>query len=316
MKKITNNLLGTAITCILISCSGDKKEKKVPPSPAQTIAQATEVIGIGKILPKSGVIELSSIRPGIVDKLHVKAGDSVRKGNVLLTLQSQEQQLAAAETSSQLATQRAKNQSDIYQLGMEETKLEELYKTYTTSKQLAEKGSETQEVLQTDYSNYRQQQQKVEQAKQQLSINQKTLQELDRKSQISNFNLAEQQIKAPADGVIISLDTRVGQSLAANAGFGELAPAEELVAECEVDELYAHRIKPGQKVLIYATGNSASVGAGVISEVGTSLQAKSIRYEKIGEGEDRRVRRFTVAITNATKELLINDKVECKIQLR
>jgi multidrug resistance efflux pump len=316
MKKITNNLVWSVITCILISCGGDKKDKKVPLSPAQTIAQATEVIGIGKILPKSGVIELSAVRPGIVDRLLVKAGDSVRKGEVLLALRSQEQQLAAAETASQLATQRARNQSDIYQLRMEETKLEELYHTYLTSKQLVVKGSETQEVLQADYSNYTQQQQKVEQAKQQLTVNRKTLQELDRKAQISNFNLAEQQIKAPVDGVIISLDTRVGQSVGANISFGELAPAEELVAECEVDELYAQRIKTGQQVLMYTTGNNTPVGAGVISQVGRSLQDKSIRYEQIGEGEDRRVRRFTVAITKATKELLINDKVECKIQLR
>lgn len=315
MKKNTNSLFFAVLVLMLSACGSKDKKAETKVSPEQVIAQAKEVISVGKILPKDGIIELSSTVTGTIEELAVKAGDSVKKGDLLMALRAEEEQLAAGESRAQVASQVAKNAADAHEVELATLKLQELTSKYETSKMLAEKGAETREVLNTDYTNYKQQLEKVAQAKKVLKANAQTLQELRQRQQLSGLNLNNRKIKAPADGVILSMDVRSGQILPANTAFGELAPSGELVAECEVDELYAGKVKLGQRVLIYPISNASAVAEGTISFVGASLQDKSILYEKIGEGTDRRVRRITVTISKSERPLLINDKVECKIIL-
>lgn len=301
---------------MLAACGGADEKEKAPVKPEQVIAEAREVISVGKILPEAGIVSLSATITGNIEKIQVKAGDSVKKGDLILRLTAEAEQLTASESQAQVAAQVARNAADAYEVRAAELKLKELQSRYETSRALVEKGAETQEVLQTDYTNYHQQLQKVAQAKQTVKANAGTLNELRQRQRMSNLSLSDRQIKAPSDGVILNMDVRQGQVLQANTIFAELAPAGALVAECEVDELYASKIKLGQRVLIYPTSNAKPVASGEISFVGASLQDKSILYEKIGEGTDRRVRRMTVKISRMDRPLLINDKVECKIILK
>lgn len=314
MKRNTSSYLWP-LAMLLGACGGGDQKNEAPIRPGQVVAEAKEVISVGKILPKDGIISLSATVTGNVEAVMVKAGDSVNKGDLILQLRAKEEQLAASESQAQVAAQLARNAADAHEVRMAELKLQELSAKYLTSKELAGKGAETREVLNTDYINYEQQRQKVAQAKQTVKANQQALIELRQRQQLSRLNVSDRQIKAPTAGILLNMDVRQGQILQANMVFAELAPADELVAECEVDELYASKIRLGQRVLIYPTSNPNPVAEGQISFVGASLQDKSILYEKIGEGTDRRVRRMTVKITKTERPLLINDKVECKIIL-
>lgn len=315
MKKNISNLFCATTILLVSACGGGDQDKPAPVKPEQVIAEAKEVISVGKILPKAGIISLSSTVTGNIEQLHVKAGDSLKKGDLILELRAREEQLAASESQAQVAAQAARNTADAYEVRLAEIKLDELQAKYQTSRALAEKGAETQEVLTTDLANYQQQLQKVAQARQTVSANRESLNELKQRQQRSTLNLKDRQIKAPAAGILLNMDVRQGQVLQANAVFAELAPEGDVVAECEVDELYAGKVKVGQRVLIYPTSSATPVAEGEISFVGASLQDKSILYEKIGEGTDRRVRRMTVTIKSSKRPLLINDKVECKIIL-
>lgn len=314
MKRNTSNTL-FALMMLLSACGAGDKKQAAPLKPEQVVAEAREVISVGKILPRDGIVSMSATISGTIEAIQVKAGDSVKKGDLILQLGAAQEQLAASESQAQVAAQLASNAADAYEVRIAELKLQELSAKYQTSKSLAEKGAETQEVLNTDYSNYEQQLQKVAQVKQTQRANQQSLNELRQRQQLSALNLKDRRIKAPTAGIILNMDAKAGQVLEANKAFAELAPAGELVAECEVDELYASKIKLGQRVLIYPTSNPNPIAEGQISFVGASLQDKSILYEKIGEGTDRRVRRMTVKITKSERPLLINDKVECKIML-
>jgi HlyD family secretion protein len=314
MKRSTSNTFYALAILMLSACGGEKKEKVIV-KPEQVIAEAKEVISIGKILPKAGIISLSATNTGNIEKVYVKAGDSVKKGALIVQLRANGEQLAASESRAQVASQAARNAADVYEVRLAEIKLQELYKTYLTSKALAAQGAETQEVLNADYTNYQQQEEKLQRAKQTMKANARSLEEVRKRQQISNLNLAERQIESPAAGVILNMDARQGQVLQANSVFAELAPAGDLVAECEVDQLYASKIKLGQRVFIYPTDNANTLAEGTISFVAASLQDKSILYDKIGEGTDRRVLRITVTITKSQQPMLINDKVECKIML-
>ncbi len=302
------------LALFLFGCGGDNVQKE-PIDPQTIIDSATEVIGIGKVLPKEGIIELSGLNSGVVEKITIKEGDTVLNGALMAQLNAEEEDLSASESYAQLATQQAKIETNRLNLKSAEIKLNELNSIYQTSKKLNAAGAETQEVVNADYTALKQQEQEVAKAEQQLRIDNKLEVELNQKIKMAKLSIADREIRAPRDGIVLSLDLKEGQVVQPNQVFGEFAALGEKIIECEVDELYADKIKQGNSVLIYSVGSNKSIATGVVLSIGVALQNKSILYESAGEGMDRRVRKLIISISKTDKELLLNDKVECKIQL-
>ncbi len=303
------------LALLLLSCGGNSQQEEIPIDPQTVIDAATEVIGIGKVLPKEGIIALSGLNSGVVEKITINEGDTVLKGALMVQLNAEEEQIASAESYAQLATQQAKIEMNRLNLISAEIKLNELNGIYQTSKKLNAAGAETQEVVNADYTALRQQEQEVAKAEQQLRIDKKLEVELNQKIKMAKLSVTDREIRAPRDGIVLSLDLKNGQVVQPNQVFGEFAALGEKIIECEVDELYADKIKQGDSVLIYPVGSNKSIASGVVLTIGVALQNKSILYESAGEGVDRRVRKLIISISKTDKELLINDKVECKILL-
>jgi HlyD family secretion protein len=83
---------------------------------------------------------------------------------------------------------------------------------------------------------------------------------------------------------------------------------------CEVDELFAPWIIPGQKVVIRAQGASQELVRGKVSFVGPFLRKKSIFSDEVGDLQDRRIREVQVRVdAGAETGLLLGSRVECVI---
>src|SRR5690606_11788042 len=118
--------------------------------------------------------------------------------------------------------------------------------------------------------------------------------------QQSRTNSSAYSLRAAADGVLVSLDAEEGKAMEAFTVLGQLAPSEDLVVHGEADELFADRIRPGQRVSIMKEGSGEKIAEGKIVFLSPILQDKSIFYDKPGEVSDRRVRRFKVGFDPAT----------------
>jgi multidrug resistance efflux pump len=313
MKKIISNTFILLTVISLFSC-GSAEEKQADER-ADSAMIVKEVIGIGKILPEKGIVELAAEYPGMVEQVFFKAGDSVKKGDLLFNLKEGQSKLELAEAEAQRATKNAQNKADEFDIKVAEIKLEELRAKYNTSKSLALKGAETKEMVDADYSAYIQQKEMVEKSRQLAEANKSSLNELNTRVKLAKLGLTDRQYRAPESGVLLNFDIKVGQNLSPNSTFGELAPLGDLKVEAEVDELYADEVSTGMRVLVYPVGKNNQLTEGKISYVSASLQNKSILYESIGEGVDRRVRRIEVSLPQSDN-LLINAKVECRIILR
>ena len=46
----------------------------------------SQIVGIGKVVPNGGIVNLAAPTSGIVNEIYVNAGDTVKKGNLILTL--------------------------------------------------------------------------------------------------------------------------------------------------------------------------------------------------------------------------------------
>ena len=309
MKKIINKLLIVSIG--LVGCGKSNNED----NSIALDTNPTFVIGIGKVLPEGGIVELSTVNGSRVLKSYKKIGDTVQVGDVLFNMEALNQQLAVEQ--QQAAYQSAVQSTKSYQYDVEaaEIKLKSFKAEFEMSKRLFKNNAETAQKVFQDSIAYLEQKTALEQQRQNLKAQQASLKEQSILVKSKQLSLKEQSFKAIQGGTLLRFDVTVGAELTPGTVFGELAPLAPLVIEGELDELYANKIKVGQKVEISLVGQTTVLGNGTISFVGSSLQNKSILYETIGEGSDRRVRRFTIQINGGEESLLINQKVECKIIL-
>lgn len=307
MKKIINSLL---IATILIVACGKEKEKKAAPV---TTTEITSFVGIGKVMPEAGVLNLTVDQAVKVTKLNKKLGDTVQNGSVLFETEAITQQLQLEQATANYNSTKATNGINEAEIKQAQLKLAELKNKYNVSKRLYNQKAETKQQLVVDSLAYLQQQQVVKQLQQEQIANNAKLIEHNVQVKAATVDLASKKYTAAQDGILTVFDVQVGEILQPNTSFGEIASRSELIVEAEMDEFYANEIKLGQKVQISLVGQSNVIAEGIVSFIGLGLQNKSILYETIGEANDRRVRRFNVRITKDAEKLLINQKVECKV---
>lgn len=316
MKKIINRFYFVLIISVLATaCSSDKKEEENTKTNEQILQEVNEVKAIGKVVPAQDYAIIASVTAGLINKLFVQEGDSVKIGQLLFELVPGNSSLDVQQATAQLISLRAQNKTVSDDIAKTEVYVQELKSKYETSKALYAKNAETKEKLETDYSNWQQQEatlrglkqtlraQKLTEAEQQIQINKA-------KNNISDFS-----VRASESGIITDLTAKVGQSIGSSEELGKIINIENPIIEAEVDELFASDVQIGQKVHIFPVGRKDTIASGTVFYTNPILSNKSILYESANEGEDRRVRKIKVKL-DKKNNLIINAKVDCSIRIR
>ncbi len=293
--------------------SADKED--TPRTNEQILDEVTEVKAIGKVVPADDWSIISSTVAGRIQQIMVQAGDTVVRGQPLLILESGNADLDIAEARTRLISLQAENSTTNQELLKAQILANELKQIYDTSQQLLERGAETREKTETDFSNWQQQEQAVKSLE--LQINAQRASEREQRIRIEKAeNLrTDFYLTALADGIVTDLDVKVGQHVGGTEELGRIADTLHPIVEAEVDELFADDIRVGQPVFIMAAGRSDTLARGQVGYASPVLSDKSILYETANEGEDRRVRRIKI-IPEETTSLIINAKVACTINIR
>ena len=314
MKKIISKTLIAACIWHFAGCGNSESQ---PESQSDTTArpiEVTQVVGIGKVEPRSGLRELAIDQAGIVSEVFKAEGDSVKKGDLILSVDSDQIALQTENLQIQLKRQ---NELTAQALASERQLAAELRMAeseWQTSRELAMDGAETEQNVQSLAKDVEVLRAQYQGAKNVTRSNQLAGREITNQIEQNKTNIRAYSLIASDDGVLVSLDAKKGRAVEAFAVLGQLASDEERVIHGEVDELFAHRIKIGDKVTIVKEGSDQQIADGEIIFLSPILQDKSIFYDKPGEVSDRRVRRFKVGFSQDTS-ILINTKVECIIHL-
>lgn len=315
MKKITNNTYLYFILIALFSTSCKQKAtKETEKTTEQVLQEVRQVLAIGKVTSAEGIGIISSPNTGILQQINIKEGDSVKQGQVLMTLKEDTESLNLSQANTQLKSLQANQQQQVEELKKEQFQLENLEQKYQTSKRLYDKNAETRENVDNDYSSWKQQQQRVNAIKEQIAgaqLSEKEQQIAIAKDQKAIGNL---QIVAPQTGIITLLNAKLGQSVSNAQELGEITNLKQLIIEAEVDELFADSIRINQTVSMSRVGNAEQIASGKVIYVSPVLTNKSILFETANEGEDRRVRKIKI-LPAEHQNLLLNGKVECRINL-
>lgn len=317
MKRIINNFVVAIFVLILLfACQNKNNNAENVKTEEQILQEISHVHAIGKVSPANdwAIISSNNTSERIQDIL-VKEGDTVKKGQELMLLESGSTELDIMEARAQLHTVQMENKVTIEELRKAQLSAKERETKYQTSQKLFVQNAETQEQVDSDYFAWQQQELEIKALQQKMAVQKAS--ERERLIQIEKAErlLSDSRVLAPTDGIIVELSAKVGQRADHNAELGKIAQVANPIVEAEVDELFANDVRMGQEVYISAMRRNDTLAHGEVFYVSPILSDKSILYEVANEGVDRRVRKIKIRLRDSPS-LAINAKVDCQIKIR
>lgn len=302
----------------LSACGGKSEPKTDETAAANSIPDSLpidKVIGLATIEPVQRILPLSSEVSGVVKELNITVGQRVTAGQVIAVLESDVERAQLIQAESRPATQKAQIESSKASLAALRVRIEGARVTYERTQRLLQGNAGTQQAV--DDAKFIYENLVKEADVTQANIAQQTarLNELDADITYQKTMLSRRVVKAPASGVIISLDVKLGSNVTNTQQFGELAPDGGLMALTEIDELFALKVKEGQTAYIREQGGTEPLASGQVTLASPALRKKSLFSEKADNLEDRRVREVRIALDKDAK-ILIGARVEAVIQVQ
>lgn len=315
--KTMKNILPFILACLLLSgCGETKKEEKKPPITAkQASAEIDKVVGIANIEPVGKILPISSEVSGTITGIVVEANDEVKRGQTLMMLDYKVEESQLAQAKSKLGSQQAVIRSAQASLAPLQVKLENAKTNYDRNQSLFNGGATTQQVLDDSRFQYEQVQKDIISAQATVSQQESKINELQADINYFQTLLDRKLIKAHIDGKVLSIDTKVGSAITNTTSLGEFAPAGNLMAITEIDELFADKITIGQLAYIRPQGSTEVLAKGKVIFTSPYLKKKSLFADKVENLEDRRVREIRVELEKNDK-VLIGSRLECVIELK
>ncbi len=305
----------SSLALLLVACSQNEEAQKPPPTAQQVASEVDKIVGIANIEPVGKILPISSEVNGIVTELYKDANQKVAKGEQIIALDYKVEQTQLAQAQSKLRTQQAVIHSAQATLASQEVRLANAKTTYDRNQRLLAGGAATQQTADDSKFQYEQYAKDAEASKATLAQQQSRLAELKADVNYYQALLNRRFVKAPTDGMILSIDTKIGKSITNNTSLGDFAPAGPLMAITEVDELFADKVKLGQSAFVRPQGGNEVLARGKVIFTSPYLKKKSLFSDQAENLEDRRVREVRVEL-DSTARVLIGSRVECVIQMK
>lgn len=247
MKTIANLLIITTLM-VAISC-GKNKTEIVDNRPTVTIKLSSPTLGIETFISASGIVEtvqnanLSTRMMGYVNNVHVKVGDKVKKGQLLISINSadinaQKAQVIASITEATAAFKNAE-------------------KDYNRFKALFEDSSASQKEMDDMTANYEMSKARLEAANQ-------------LKNQV-NAQLSYSNITAPFSGVITGKFINNGDMATPGMPLISIETPTKFQVVAMVPESEIINIKTGTSVDVLIKSTNETV-KGKVTEMSTSAK--------------------------------------------
>lgn len=305
-------ILPALLLFALNSCGG-KADKEVKVDKYK-VDKIDKIIGIARIEPAAKISPLGAESAGKIAKIHVLEGVFVIKGTLLLTLDQSLDIAQMQQSEAKLLTRQQRIKSLEAKIEAIELKVSIADIERGRDRNLAAAQAGTQKAAFDSESAYKNLKAELNIAKADLAEAKATLGEVETERNYSQKLLDKKNIYAPADGMVLSWDSKLGQAVSVGAKLGDFAPAGDLIATTEVDELFAMKVKKGQRVQINIQGTKEKLSSGTVVYCAPFLSKKSIFNDRADNLEDRRVREVRVRI-DQPEAVLIGSRVECVINL-
>jgi len=312
----------SVILATLSACGGEKpgpqEAAKEPLTsteiPLDSTLAVKEVVGIARIEPDGKIISINAETAGFVQSVRFEENSTVKQGDVLVVLESAVENAQLRQTQSRIKTQQASISAARANLESLKVKLANAQNTYERNLKLLQGNAATQQNV--DDSRFTVDDLQKQLTAQNANIQQQEarLEELHADINLSQTELGKKMLRAPLSGTFLSCNVKPGNYISTATVLGDFAKAGPYLAVGEIDELFALRVKNGNKAYIRAQGSTKVLARGTVVFTGSYLKQKSLFSDRADNLEDRRVREVQVRLDDNSK-VLIGSRVECVIQL-
>ena len=266
--SVATVILALVVTGVVIASTGGTK---IDPSKLAKVEKgdlAKSVVATGKITPITEV-EVKSKASGIVKKLYVDYGDSVKKGQLLAELDRDEIQARVDQARAQLASSTASlngTRADLERakVDAEGPDVPLLKRAYERAQGMAKDGVVSASALDDAEKNYEMALNKQNVSKAQLQVlSAKIGQAQGQMAQdAANLKQLEEQlgyttIESPLDGIVLSRDVEIGDAVSSILVLGStatlvmtLGDTSEVYVKGKVDESDIGKVYLGQPARI------------------------------------------------------------------
>lgn len=202
----------------------------------------TTVLASG-VLQASALVSVGAEVSGSIKAVHVTLGQAVSRGDLLVEIDSLNQENAVKSAEAALAGIAAQRRSQEAALAKAQTTLER-------QRQLSANSLVSQTDLETAQA-------AVEQAAAQIDQLDAQLAQAELTVNSAELNLARTRIVAPADGTVVALLVEEGQTVNANSAtptIAKIANLDTMVIKAEISEADVVKVEPGQRVYFTILG--------------------------------------------------------------
>ncbi len=306
MKPI---ILIVPLVCLLFMCKNKEAETKIITQPFVDLQQ---VVGIGRIEPENEIIQLSAEAGGIVQKIYKRENDTIQVGDTILVLKHTIEEANILQLKQAVAVQSS-------QIKVDESAIKELRIKYANSnvvlerlKNLFAKGAETQQTVDNATTEMQSFQANIQKLQATVEVSTLKWKEAKAKVAVSEAELKQKYITAPVKGILLELNAQIGNNIDSKQMIAQLNPEGKTIAVCEIDELFANKIKTGQAAVIRNFGAIDTLSTGKVYFTESFLKKKSLFTDQAGEKEDRRVRKIKIVLDKPST-ILLNSRIECVV---
>lgn len=307
------------MAAIISSCGKKADENTIPELGAPPVnpvkVDVRIVVGTGRVEPAGEIISLASPTGGIVEKIYKNEGDNVKKDEPLIKLEDRLESLRADQLRWQVASQRTEVDLSVISQKQAEIKLENRSRYLASTRNLQNRGAETRQNLYDVEAEVNNLKMEAEAARVRIDQARSRLKDLEAQLGYAQDEVARKTLKAPADGILLSLNAWEGASINQLGTYGDFAPAGPVIVRAEIDELFADRLAQGQQAEIRYVGSDSTIATGRVTYISPSLKKKSLFTQRAGDQEDRLVREVKVSLDNGSS-LILNSRVECVIKVK
>jgi len=230
------------VALLLFACGGKKEEKITPPVSADKL-KVDVVIGIASIEPAERIVQLTTESAGVVKTIHVQVSQQVKRGELLFSLSDEVEAAQVNQAQSKLRTQQSIIESQQATVGSLDVQLQNAKTNFDRTQKLFAGQAATQQQLDDSRFAFE------NTTQQKLAATANLQQQIAKKAELQ-ADLSYYQ------SLLNRKHIQIGNYVSTATVLGEFAPEGGLVAITEIDELFADRLKVGQRASIRPQGDS------------------------------------------------------------
>lgn len=285
---------------------GGKEGLEVVFGEAQRVEIVEKVSASGKIKPEVE-IKISPDVPGEITELHIKEGDSVTVGQLLLKIRPDNYESAVAQAGASLNTQRANLSQAKARISQNKAQFLQSKTDYERNEGLFKQGVISQQELQTAKTSFEVAKSNLEAAKQSVEASRYTVINAEASLKQARENLSLTAVYAPMNGIVSKLTIEKGERVVGTSQMQgtemlRIAELQNMEVRVDVNENDIIRVSLGDTVLVDVDAYTEEEFKGLVTSIANSANDAQLSADAVTEFEVK------IRILNSSYKHLITAK--------